>query len=364
MLAAWLLIGAGIIVPWNLYLWRQDRHLPMQTASVICLKSTPRVSVLVAAWNEASMIVRHIETFKQLRYSERELILCAGGTDSTYEHALQFVDGQVTVLEQHSGQGKQRALRECLKCAKGEIIYLTDADCLFSDDAFERTLMPIINDEEVVVTGGSKPLTEQLSNPFVCFQSAIDYYAHLRSPDPSPGLMGRNCAVEMQALIQVGGFNVNAVSGTDYTLARQLSEHGHTICNARFSLIETAYPDNLLAYFHKRTRWLRNIILISLKTQDYGTLRQGLQSVVVAMTMIALPILGIVLGQIFWAIWLIFLLHGICSRLRYVAVYDISDTVPRLRTTGFAILGIFVDFVVWNAAFVQALIPRLRSVWR
>jgi hypothetical protein len=72
-----------MVAAWNWWKWRQDRVLALrlraQEAEPVQLKSTPKVSVLVAAWNEADMIREHIESFLRLRYPNKELILCAGG---------------------------------------------------------------------------------------------------------------------------------------------------------------------------------------------------------------------------------------------------------------------------------------------
>ena len=104
----------------------------------------PSVSILVAAWNEAPLIERHLASFARLTYSDLQMVICAGGTDGTYAIASRFGGDRLIVLEQRSGEGKQSALRRCLAAATGQVIVLTDADCLITEDQLERLIEPIL----------------------------------------------------------------------------------------------------------------------------------------------------------------------------------------------------------------------------
>src|SRR5579859_460989 len=126
------LLGIGII---NWRSARRDRRtaerLRDEYARPPILTRLPRISVLVAAWNEAAMIEAHLHSFQALSYPDIELILCAGGSDDTLRRARQAAGRAVHILEQQAGEGKQQALARCAALASGEIIYLTDADCLY-----------------------------------------------------------------------------------------------------------------------------------------------------------------------------------------------------------------------------------------
>ena len=111
------------------------------------LPSTPEVSVLVAAWDEKDSIRDHVESFLALRYPQKRLVLCAGGDDGTYEIADGYAGQNVVVLRQPPGEVKQRTLQRCLDQGARGIVFLTDADCLMTDEAFERTLKPIVSGE-------------------------------------------------------------------------------------------------------------------------------------------------------------------------------------------------------------------------
>ena len=85
------LVAFGVVVAANVWGWQLDRRLAQKRRSekhaAQQLTSTLPVSVLVAAWNEARLLREHIESFLRLSYPDRELVLCAGGTDGTLEIA-------------------------------------------------------------------------------------------------------------------------------------------------------------------------------------------------------------------------------------------------------------------------------------
>src|SRR5262245_55148737 len=119
-----LLVGFVIVIVRNWQLCMRDRALARRLradwTTKPTLSQTPRVSALVAAWNEARGIAEHIGSFLALSYPNIELILCAGGPDGTFELASRHADERVIVLDQHPGEGKQHSLARCLEHATGE----------------------------------------------------------------------------------------------------------------------------------------------------------------------------------------------------------------------------------------------------
>ncbi len=169
-----LLVGLVAVAAAGARDWWRGRHSHPSApdvpsiAPIASWPSRPKVSVLVAAWNEADNIDDHIRSFLALGYPNAELVLCAGGDDDTSARATQrAADARVKVFAQRPGEGKQAALRRVLSAADGEVIMLTDADCEFTDEAFLRLVAPIAAGEAVVTTGGSEPKPAQRGNPLV-----------------------------------------------------------------------------------------------------------------------------------------------------------------------------------------------------
>jgi cellulose synthase/poly-beta-1,6-N-acetylglucosamine synthase-like glycosyltransferase len=327
--APWLLIlGSAAAIFWNLRLWQRDRRqiaacrqkeMPGQNMNPA--SEAPLISILLPAWNESQNLDACVQSLLELRYPNKQLIISAGGSDGTFARAQSYASHSVIVLEQKPGQGKQRALRDCYKYAAGEIIYLTDADCLVDDSAFERTIAPVIAGTEQAATGAWRPMDHQVEIPLVQHQWAHHVYRELWMPDYAPALDGRNAAISRAALEDTGAFNIDAPIGTDYVLSRQLILGGHTIKFVPSSHVQTAYPATVKAYWRQLSRWFRNPVILGWQWDErplaLGVLLAGLKS----WFMVAAPLAALLLrSPLFLGTWLVGLLHLWLGAVRFMSV--------------------------------------------
>jgi len=362
------LLGVSIS---NLYQWIRYRKFNQRKILLNGLDTLdewpdrPKVSVLVAAWNEADIIKQHIRSFLCLRYPNKELIICAGGIDETYTIAHQFSSANVIVLLQRPGQGKQGALNSCFSKCSGEIIYLTDADCILDDQSFEQVIYPIACGEESACSGGSQPLKGSMKQPFVTLQAASDFFQFTNPHRPQyyPGMLGRNCALDRNAIHSVGDFSTSAPTGTDYILAMELNQKKIRVRQIRNSFIRSEYPNNPKEYFFQKHRWHRNVLFYSLKYRNLRELARSFSLSVIALTMLLIPGLSLLLGQLLLIPWICLLLNGFLSRKRYLHILSTSnycrDPVPSLDI----LYSLFLDFGAWSLAILDLFFPSLRHTW-
>src|SRR5437868_2936186 len=98
------LMGLSAVLVYNWHLWQKDKQLAERLRKehqvIPVLSRTPKVSVLVAAWNEAAIIGRFLESLLASPYPELEIIICAGGSDQTLEIARRYLCKKVTIIEQ------------------------------------------------------------------------------------------------------------------------------------------------------------------------------------------------------------------------------------------------------------------------
>jgi hypothetical protein len=362
-----LLVGLAGVAAYNWRQWQRDKALlarerePGPLPPPEMWPELPLVSVLVAAWNEAGIMQRHIESFLALSYPCKELVLCAGGDDGTYEIARRHAGEGVLVLEQHAGEGKQAALRRCLAEAGGEIIFLTDADCLLNDEAFTRTLAPLVLGREAVATGTSRPLAEQLAEPFVIYQWCTDTYVAARYGDYVPGILGRNCAVTRQALERGDGFEARVRTGTDYHLAKSLLRQGYRIRYVAESVIESRYPATLISYWRRQSRWVRNLIIHGPTSGARDEVAKALRTSLVGMVMLLLPMAALLIGPIILAAWVVLLFQAFLARMRYAGFARLSQRAPvTLRQLARTPAYMFADFVAWSRPLVDLILDRER----
>lgn len=357
----------GIVCLYNVLLWRRDRALAARLRAerppLPELARTPKVSALVAAWNEGERIDAHIQSFLGLRYPDIELVLCAGGSDDTYARALRYAGERVTVLEQQPGEGKQRALARCLEQATGELIYLTDADCLFDDEALTRLLAPIVAGEVQAATGASRPLDEQLEQILPRHLWANDLASDARRPAASDGILGRNAALSREALSCTGNLSYPAPTGTDYQLAKRLLCAGLPIRFVRESVVPTVYPETFTTYWRQRSRWLRNLLIYGPAYGAGQDVAATQRTIAIGLAMLLLPLVGLRYGPL-RLLWLLLLAHAMLARLRYLSFSELLSGRPAPRRLAAALPALTLsDMLAWALPVVDLLDTRRRLRW-
>lgn len=362
------IIGFVGVIAYNVRQWQRDKalveRLRSQRGSAPALVRTPKVSALVAAWNEAEHIDAHIQSFLALAYPDIELLLCAGGTDDTFLRAQRYQSERISVIEQLPGEGKQRALARCYEQAQGEIIYLTDADCRFDDEALVHLLAPIVNEGEQVATGTSRPLEEQAQRVLPTYLWMSDVVAGVNAPTYGAGLLGRNAAVTRTAIEQSGGLDFAARTGTDYQLARRLIAAGYRIRTIGASCIASAYPATIGSYRRKQSRWLRNLLIHGRRYGARADVMVTLRTVGVGWAMLLTPLLALGLGPLVLLPWALLLAHAVAAKLRYIsfAARLHSRAVPARLLVAFVPLTL-IDFAIWALPIIDLLHPKRREQW-
>lgn len=356
------LLGVTAVAVYNWRVWRRDRAfqtVPVSLPPLDVWSEVPLVTVLVAAWNEVATIDRHIESFAALRYPHKELVLCAGGEDGTLDRARLHALDNVILLEQQPGEGKQAALRRGLKVTGGEIIFLTDGDCLLDDDSFERTLSPLINNRESVATGAFRPLPEQQHNPFVQYQQALMEALQARYPQYTTELSGGNMAIRRDVLRRVGDFATDAAIGTDYHLMQQLAQQRERVRFVMGSRVSTEFPPTIKGYRRQRSRWLRNHLAHGTGRERLRHGRLILLGLLIAWGMLLLPLTTPVVGPVALALWVVLFSHVLLSRIRLIGRGLEKYPGLRVRLPFF----ILVDWFVVASTAVDILFPNRRHRW-
>lgn len=89
------------------------------------------ISIIVPTYNEEGVIDKKLRNTQWLEYSggNKEIIVVdSNSTDETVERAMKFQG--VKIIREKRRLGKSYALNKALKIASGQIILITDADCI------------------------------------------------------------------------------------------------------------------------------------------------------------------------------------------------------------------------------------------
>jgi cellulose synthase/poly-beta-1,6-N-acetylglucosamine synthase-like glycosyltransferase len=127
----WVCLGVCVYVylgyPALLWTLSRFRTRPVRTGEL-----TPRVTFVIAAYNEEHVIAEKIENSLSLDYPAEHievLVVSNGSTDRTNEIVAGHPDPRVRLLALPR-PGKMQALNEGVQAATGEILVFTDADFL------------------------------------------------------------------------------------------------------------------------------------------------------------------------------------------------------------------------------------------
>jgi len=124
----------------------------------------PTVAVIIAAYNEESVIARRIENLRELDYpSDRLRIVVSSdaSSDRTEEIALQYPG--VQVISNPRG-GKVAAQDRAVRHTDSELVVFSDANCTWSPDALRKLVRAFADPDVAYVCGQLKILTAEGSN--------------------------------------------------------------------------------------------------------------------------------------------------------------------------------------------------------
>ena len=121
---------------------------------------TPKVSMLVAAYNEEGVIGEKVRNALALDYPPNRLevvVASDGSTDRTAQIVSTLIQGQaddrVRLLNYPENRGKLSVLNDAILQLKGEIVVFSDASSMLARDAL-RELIANFADEKVGATSG------------------------------------------------------------------------------------------------------------------------------------------------------------------------------------------------------------------
>lgn len=153
----WLCVGSILYtyLGYPLLLWLLARGKPEHPSGMF---TTPPVTVLIAAYNEASVIARKLENTLALNYPlDRLQILVAadGSDDATPDIVKSFAERGVELSYNPERRGKMAAINRAIPQVRGEVIVFSDANNMYAVEAL-RELIGHFADPKVGAVTGAK----------------------------------------------------------------------------------------------------------------------------------------------------------------------------------------------------------------
>jgi cellulose synthase/poly-beta-1,6-N-acetylglucosamine synthase-like glycosyltransferase/peptidoglycan/xylan/chitin deacetylase (PgdA/CDA1 family)/spore germination protein YaaH len=224
------------------------------------LLDAPRVDVMIAAYNEAPVIVRTINSLLSNQGVDvRVIVVDDGSVDGTGDIVEQAFGShpRVRLLSKPNG-GKASALNLALTLVEAEIVVGVDADTQLAPNAL-ALLARWFSDPTVgavagnVKVGNRKSLVTRWQSLEYITSQNVDRRAmsRLNAITVVPGAIG---AYRTEALRQVGGYRSDTLA-EDMDLTWRLREAGWVGVNEPYAFAFTEAPESLSGLMRQRFRW-------------------------------------------------------------------------------------------------------------
>ena len=276
--AIWLTVARSVVYGLLAILQKiRARH------EVFAAGFNPPVSVVIAAFNEETVIVRAVESILSNGYPDVEVIVVDDGSKDRTLEILRERFGSVRSVQILSqvNSGKSEALNRAIAVARNNILIAVDADTLFREGTIGYLVRHFSNPRTGAVSGNAR--VGNRNNWITRFQSieyiygfnldrrALDY---INAITVVPGAVG---AWRKDLVLAAGGFgNDTLAEDADLTLA--IRRMGYAVRYEQEAIAYTEAPEDGASLAKQRFRWSFGTLQAAWKHRDalfvpkYGTL--------------------------------------------------------------------------------------------
>lgn len=214
---------------------------------------TPRISVVVPAFNCEKTIAPCIESILAQSHPVAEIIIVDDGSLDKTADIVRSYKNVIYVHQSNAGPASARNLGESK--ATGDLVFFTDSDCLADKDWITRSVAHFDKDGVAVVSG-----SYGISNPQFrlarCVHQEI-LFRHERLMPHYPKSFGSfNFGIKKEIFRQIGRFDetYRRASGEDNDLSYKVLKHGYKIYFDPSSKVNHYHPTRVVKYLKEQFR--------------------------------------------------------------------------------------------------------------
>jgi len=234
------------------------------------LKSFPRISLIVPAFNEAKTIQSCVQSLQELNYPNYEVIVVDdGSTDNTFEEASRCTG--VKIIRQEN-QGKPKALNNGINASTGEIIVTVDADTTIDKDALGQIAKRFSSNEKLGAVAGNVKVNPE--RKIINAVQSAEYATGINLIRKGQSVLGcvmivpgPIAALKREAVEKVGCFSDDTFA-EDFDITAKILKAGYRVEYEEKSLAYTDAPKNTEDLIKQRRRWYRGMMQVLDKHKD------------------------------------------------------------------------------------------------
>lgn len=229
----------------------------------------PKVTVLVAAYNEGKNICSTVDSIIAQQYPGeiRTIVVNDGSTDDTKTQLDGLITRypQITVLNLEQNVGKAAALNKALALVDTEITVTIDGDSYLHKNSMQRLIGRFLSDPDDTAAVAGAVLVRNSRENLVTKAQEWDYFHGIAAIKRMQSLyqgtlvaQGAFSAYKTSVLRTLGGWA--SVVGEDIVLTWALLAQGHRVGYAEDAYLFTNAPTTWGQFFKQRQRWSRGLI--------------------------------------------------------------------------------------------------------
>lgn len=229
------------------------------------LDTAPRVSVLIAAFDEEATIARTLSAVMALDWPDLEvLVVNDGSTDRTSEIVGEYAqDPRLRLHTRPSNTGKAAALNHGLPLLTSDYVLLLDADGCPAPDALRWLVPHLVRLPQVAAVTGN-PRVEN-TRTLLCRLQAVEFCATVSILRRAQTTWGRLmtfsgiCTLARRDALHTAGDFRSEMATEDISMTWQLQVAGWQIRYEPRALFAMQVPETLPVWWRQRVRWARGM---------------------------------------------------------------------------------------------------------
>ncbi|MHA1439377.1 MAG: glycosyltransferase [Promethearchaeota archaeon] len=367
------LILALFIIVFHIFAYfiRDKKHIKpfrnikeLQLISQNDLNEFPTVNIIVPAWKEGEPFRKCVQALTELSYSNIKVIINAGGSEETINIANSFKKYKnfEILLYQKKGEGKIKAINDCLEHVSDGLIYLIDADIYLTDNIFFYVIYHLINKNHKIVTSSLIPHNSIIKKDLVkyLYINRNRRFRHIFTREVN--FFGPHACLRHEVIEDIKKFPEKKASDDNRLIGAILLAKGYKIYFLYELCVESfTFPIKIKPFIQQNAKWIENRMIFLSKSNRLRLMRFFLIALL-SIYLFIFPVL-IFLNIYLFLIGLLLLFSIYLKRIRKIIVYKksaIKDYDIKLSPSFFVkmIFYIYIDALIRIFALFELIFFR------